>query len=281
MTGPATRSRRAKRDARHAGTRSHLSSDGVYSLLVLIHLGLGVLLALGRGITRRGLRRGAIAIATVLPLLALPALGLRLRFLVQLRERSLEEITKHPAGFGRHLGNPLDRIGRVAGLVLLAHRVLQRPPGGCPRCPRGRRDDASAARTRGAGAPRLPGSGLRASSTPCVRPGALVRVETRVSRSESRRRPASAKTGTKKLAGDERRGLEMTLWSISSALRRRTPGSDAGVSKMNSAGFQICTERASDGGPVCDVAGARAPSRARPPPFFARDPIRDRADAAP
>lgn len=132
MTGPATRSRRAKRDARHAGTRSHLSSDGVYSLLVLIHLGLGVLLALGRGITRRGLRRGAIAIATVLPLLALPALGLRLRFLVQLRERSLEEITKHPAGFGRHLGNPLDRIGRVAGLVLLAHRVLQRPPGGCP-----------------------------------------------------------------------------------------------------------------------------------------------------
>ena len=73
----------------------------------------------------------------------------------------------------------------------------------------------------------------------------------------------------------------MTLWPISSALRRRTPGSDAGVSKMNSAGFQICTERASDGGPVCDVAGARAPSRARPPPFFARDPIRDRADAAP
>ena len=152
---------------------------------------------------------------------------------------------------------------------------------GLPECPRGRRDDASAARTRGAGAPRLPGSGLRASSTPCVRPGALVRVETRVSRSESRRRPASAKTGTKKLAGDERRGLKMTLWPISSALRRRTPGSDAGVSKMNSAGFQICTERASDGGPVCDVAGARAPSRARPPPFFARDPIRDRADAAP
>ena len=155
MTGPATRSRRAKRDARHAGTRSHLSSDGVYSLLVLIHLGLGVLLALGRGITRRGLRRGAIAIATVLPLLALPALGLRLRFLVQLRERSLEEVTKHPAGFGRHLGNPLDRIGRVAGLVLLAHRVPQRPPGGCPRRPRGRRDDASALWRGGTEGPRV------------------------------------------------------------------------------------------------------------------------------
>lgn len=151
-------------------------------------------------------------------------------------------------------------------------------PGGA----RGARGDEETTRPRyGAGAPRVPVSGLRASSTPCARPGALVRVETRVSRSESRRRPASAKTGTKKLAGDERRGLEMTLWPISSALRRRTPGSDAGVSKMNSAGFQICTERASDGGPVCDVAGARAPSRARPPPFFARDPIRDRADAAP
>lgn len=155
MTGPATRSRPAKRGARHAGTRSHLSSDGVYSLLVLIHLGLGVLLALGRGITRRGLRRGAIAVATVLPLLALPALGFRLRFLVQLRERSLEEVTKHPAGFGRHLGDPLDRIGDVAGLVLLAHRVPQRPPGGCPRRPRGRRDDASALWRGGTEGPRV------------------------------------------------------------------------------------------------------------------------------
>ena len=26
---------------------------------------------------------------------------------------------------------------------------------------------------------------------------------------------------------------------------------------MNSAGIQTCTERASDGGPVCDAAGAR------------------------
>lgn len=147
-------------------------------------------------------------------------------------------------------------------------------PGGA----RDARGDEETTRPRyGAGAPRVPGSGLRASSTPCARPGALVRVETRVSRSESRRRPASAKTGLR-----ERRGLDDALGQfLRRQPRRRAPRSDAGQSKMNSAGFQICTERASDGGPVCDVAGARAPSRARPPPFFARDPIRDRADAAP
>lgn len=146
-------------------------------------------------------------------------------------------------------------------------------PGGA----RDARGDEETTRPRyGAGAPRVPVSGLRASSTPCARPGALVRVETRVSRSvESDGRHLPKRDHV-------RGGLGTTLLAkFPRRCERRAPRRDAGESKMKSAGFQICTERASDGGPVCDVAGARALSRARPPPFFSRDSIRDRADAAP
>lgn len=89
--------------------------------------------------------------------------------------------------------------------------------------------------------------------------------------------PASAKTGLHDHLANGADSDDAPR-QISSALRHGHRGEE---SKMKSAGFQICTERASDGGPVCDVAGARALSRARPPPFFSRDSIRDRADAAP
>jgi len=49
------------------------------------------------------------------------------------------------------------------------------------------------ARIRGVDAPIVPASGLRASSTPYTRPCALVRVETRVSRSDETRSKSQPK----------------------------------------------------------------------------------------
>ena len=185
LTGASDRRRRGV--GVHASDGSHLGPDGVYSFLVLVHLGLGALLALGWGITLGG--RGAIATATVLPL-ALPSLGFRLRFLVQLGEGSLEEVTKH-----RLRRRLRDLLGRLGGFrLLLRHRVPTStkkvpfflPWGG---------DDVylTPARIRGVDAPIVPASGLRASSTPYTRPCALVRVETRVSRSDETRSKSQPK----------------------------------------------------------------------------------------